>query len=197
MSRALRPRSSAPGEWRLVPTSRSFLMASAICYVAISTGCASTNTGRGALVGGAVGTGVGALIGEATGSPLAGAAIGAGVGALSGAAIGNDIDQQEARNQAQMQASYHQGAPWSGVSFEDVMTMSRARVDDSIIINQIRSHGVARPVQTADLIALQQNGVSSRVIKELQVAPVGGSPVVYQTSTYPPYPPGPPPVVIQ
>lgn len=203
MSVALKRQLFAPLDVRHFAGSRFIFLAWATCCTVISTGCASatsTNAGRGALFGGAVGTGVGALIGEATGNPLAGAALGAGVGALTGAAVGSSVDEQEARNQAQMQASYHQSVPGSGVTFEDVMTMSRAGVDDSIIINQVRSHGIARPLQTSDVIAMQQNRVSSRVIQALQAAPVGGSPVVYQTAGMPlpsGPPPGPPPVIIQ
>ncbi len=47
-----------------------------------------SRTGKGALIGGAVGADAGALVGSAYGAPIEGAVVGAGAGALGGAAIG-------------------------------------------------------------------------------------------------------------
>jgi hypothetical protein len=68
--------------------------------------------------------------------------------------------------------------------------MSRAGVSDALIINHIRAHGAARPLQPGDLIRLQQDGVSPAVAQTLQTAPVlaAAAPV--------PFGPGPAPVVV-
>jgi hypothetical protein len=68
--------------------------------------------------------------------------------------------------------------------------MTQAGVDDELIVNHVRAHGVAAPLQTGDIIFLQQQGVSTRVIKAMQEPPrVATRPVVVQEAA-------PPPVVI-
>src|SRR3954451_4053243 len=60
-------------------------------------GC-STNTGTGALVGGALGAGTGAIIGHNShGRTAEGALIGGAVGAVAGGVIGNAQDQAQAQ----------------------------------------------------------------------------------------------------
>ncbi|MGA2619046.1 MAG: glycine zipper domain-containing protein [Thermoguttaceae bacterium] len=134
------------------------------------SGCA-TNTGTGALVGGATGAGVGALVGSATGHAGAGAAIGAGVGALTGAAIGNSVDEQERRNRALIEARLGRSVAAGQVTKEDVISMTQYRVDEALIINHIRAHGMVAPLTAADIIMLQQSGVSARVIAVMQETP--------------------------
>ncbi len=125
------------------------------------SGCA-TNTGTGAVVGGATGAGVGALVGSATGHAGAGAAIGAGVGALTGAVVGNSVDEQQRRDRAIAAAAA------SRITKEEVVSMTQNRVDESLIINQVRSRGMIAPLTTNDIIWLQQNAVSPRVIASMQ-----------------------------
>jgi len=146
---------------------------------------------RGAVAGGVGGAGLGALVGSASGHPGVGAAVGAGVGALTGGLIGSGLDDVNARNQAQIAAAT---ASNGGVSVNDVLTMSRSGVDEELIVNQIHARGVVKPVDSNDLIALQQGCVSKRVVATLQsspvsrpavVAPVVPGPVYY----YPPPPP--------
>lgn len=133
------------------------------------SGCAN-NTGTGALVGGATGAGLGALVGSATGHAGAGAAIGAGVGALTGGAIGNSVDEEEKRNRALIEARL--GRPVAGqVTKEEVLSMTQARVDESLIINHVRAHGMVVPLNSGDIIMLQQSGVSPRVIAAMQQPP--------------------------
>jgi hypothetical protein len=133
------------------------------------SGCA-TNTGTGALVGGATGAGVGALVGSATGHAGAGAAIGAGVGALAGGAIGNSADEQEKRNRELIEARI--GHPVAGaVTKEEVISMTQAHVDEALIINHVHAHGMAIPLTATDIITLQQNTVSPRVIVAMQETP--------------------------
>ncbi len=151
------------------------------------SGCA-TNTGTGAVVGGATGAGVGALVGSATGHAGAGAAIGAGVGALTGAVVGNSVDEQEKRNRALIEAQI--GRSMAGrVTKEDVIAMTQNRIDENVIINHIRAHGMAYPLSTNDIIMLQQQyGVSPRVIQTMQEVPPPPAVIVEQAP--------PPPVVV-
>jgi hypothetical protein len=121
------------------------------------------------VVGGLTGAGVGALIGHATGHTGAGAAIGAGVGALSGAAVGSSMDNMEARNRAEIQARL--GREIAGrVTIDDVLAMTRSGVTEEVIINHVQRHGMIAPLQTGDLIFLQQQGISPRVVEAMQIA---------------------------
>ena len=131
------------------------------------SGCA-TNTGTGAVVGGATGAGVGALVGSATGHAGAGAAIGAGVGALTGAVVGNSVDEQEKRNRALIEAQYGRPIAAGRVTKEEVVGMTQYHVDEALIINHVRTHGMATPLSSNDIIWLQQNAVSAHVIATMQ-----------------------------
>jgi hypothetical protein len=152
-------------------------------------GCASPyRSDQGALFGGVTGAGVGALVGNAVGHPLAGAALGAGVGAVSGAAVGSNLDQIEANNRAEIAARLGQPPGPGAVTRDDVIAMSRAGVSEEVVVNHVRIHGVAAPLQAPDLIILQQNGVSPRVVATMQnPQPYPAQPVVVQAP--------PPPVV--
>lgn len=153
-------------------------------------GCASPyHADRGALFGGLTGAGVGALVGNAVGNTGAGAAIGAGVGALSGAAVGGALDDMEARNRAEIEARLGRPMAAGSVTIDDVIAMSHAGVPEEVMVSHIRNHGVARPLQTADLIHLQSNRVPPRVIQTMQEPPVQAAPVVVHQ-------PAPPPVVV-
>ena len=138
-----------------------------------ATGCTSPyHSDQGALFGGLLGAGTGAVVGHALGSTGTGAAIGAGVGALSGAAIGNGMDETEARNRAMIEQRLGRQIAAGAVSVQDVVAMVHARVDEEIIVNHIRTHGVGTSLQAADLIYLQQQGVSPRVIETMQATPL-------------------------
>jgi len=125
------------------------------------SGCA-TNAGTGAVVGGATGAGVGALVGSATGHAGAGAAIGAGVGAVTGAVVGSSVDEQQRRDRAIAAANAGR------VTKEDVVGMTLNHVDEALIVNQIRARGMLTPLTSNDIIWLQQNGVTPRVIATMQ-----------------------------
>jgi hypothetical protein len=56
-----------------------------------------SRTGKGALIGGALGADAGALVGSAYGAPIKGAVVGAGAGALGGAAIGESLEKRDHR----------------------------------------------------------------------------------------------------
>lgn len=151
------------------------------CASLFAAGCA-THTGSGALFGGVAGTGVGALVGQALGNPAAGAVVGAGLGAVSGAAVGSALDDMEARNRAEIDARLPRPLPPGAVTIGDVVAMTRAGVDDALIVNHIRANGSAVRLQTNDLIALQHSGVSPIVIQALQTAPPPQGPTVVQAS---------------
>lgn len=154
-----------------------------------ASGCQSPyHADRGALFGGLTGAGVGALVGHATGNTGAGAAIGAGVGALTGAAVGSGMDEIEARNRAEIEARMGRPVAAGAVSMEDVIAMTQAGVNEEVIATHVRNNGVARPLQTTDLIALQNSHVSARVIRAMQEPPPQ-QPVVVQGA--------PPPVIVQ
>jgi hypothetical protein len=157
-------------------------------------GCASPfYTDRGALVGGVGGAGVGAAVGEAVGHPGVGALVGAGVGTVTGAAIGNSMDQQQARNQAMIASQMGRPIPPGAVTINDVLAMSRSQLDEDVIVNHIRSNGVAQPLAAGDLIVLTQQGVSKRIIEAMQASPpYPGGPNVVRV----PGPPGPPAVLV-
>jgi hypothetical protein len=175
------------------------LRAALAAVALVGAGCTSPYyTDRGALVGGVTGTGVGALVGEAVGHPGVGALVGAGVGTLTGAAVGNSLDNIEARNRAQIAATLGRQVPPGNVALPDVIAMTQAGVNEELIVNHIRTNGIARPLQSGDLIALQSAGVSPRVIAALQAAPQPGAPgppalapmpPPYAVPAYYPYPP--------
>lgn len=156
-------------------------------------GCASPyHADRGALFGGLTGAGVGALVGNAVGHTGAGAAIGAGVGALTGAAVGSGMDEMEARNRAMIEAQMGRQVAAGAVTIQDVVAMTQAGVNEELIINHIRAHGINRPLQTGDLISLQQQGVSTRVIQAMQEPPVQRPPNTVIVRE-----PAPPPVIVE
>ncbi|MGL5684090.1 MAG: OmpA family protein [Marinifilaceae bacterium] len=70
-----------------------------LCGSILMSGCAMSNTGKGAIIGGgsgaAVGAGIGAIFGGGKGAAI-GAAVGAGVGTGAGVLIGRKMDKQRA-----------------------------------------------------------------------------------------------------
>jgi Glycine zipper len=163
---------------------------SVLLLLPLAAGCASPyRADQGALYGGLGGAGIGAIVGEAVDEPLAGAAIGAAVGTLSGAAVGASLDDIEARNRAEIAARLGRPVPAGAVTTTDVIAMTQAGVNEQIIVNHIRAHGIAAPPGTNDLITLQSNGVSPAVIQAMQSTP---APAVVVAPG-----PVPPPVVIE
>ena len=144
------------------------------------------------MLGGVFGAGTGALIGAATGHAAAGAAIGAGAGALAGAAIGHSQDETDKRNRELIAQQLGRQVSPGAVTPNDVIAMTRAGVNEELILNHIRAHGMAAPLQPQDLIALQQQGISSRVIATMQACP----PQVPQPQAVIVGQPAPPPVVV-
>lgn len=132
----------------------------------LACGCSNlSHTENGALAGGGIGAATGALIGKATGHTGGGALIGAGVGALTGGLVGNSIEQSERKAVATAQAQSQLGQA-------DVIQMAQSHVSDDVIINQIRSRSTVFNLSGQDIIMLKQNGVSDRVIAEMQATAV-------------------------
>jgi hypothetical protein len=155
--------------------------------LAAALGCSSPyRSEQGAVVGGLTGAGLGALVGNAVGNTGAGAAIGAGVGALSGAAVGGSLDEIEAQNRAEIEARLGRPAPTGAVSIDDVIAMTRSGVPEDVIITHVRNHGMVAPLRAGDLIMLQQQGVSPRVVQTMQAPPAAVAPAY----------PGPPGVIV-
>lgn len=165
------------------------LVIAGLLTVSSTVGCQSPyRADQGALLGGLLGAGTGALIGDATGgNALPGAAIGAGLGAIAGGVTGGALDEIEAQNRAMIEQQLGRQVAAGVVRIDDVVAMTQAGVDDELIVNHVRAHGVASPLQTGDLIFLQQQGVSTRVIKAMQEPPPA-RPVVVREA--------PPPVVV-
>lgn len=182
-----------PASWRL---------ALAAALLAACAGCYSPYyADRGALFGGATGAGVGAIVGNAMGNTAAGALIGGGVGALTGAAVGQGMDDIEARNRAAIAAQMGRPVNPGAVTVDDVISMSRAGVNQDLIAGHVRANGVARPLTSQDLIVLQNSGVSVPVIQTMQTAPqaiaqqpIAGPVVMQPVYPYPVYYPPPPAV---
>ena len=157
----------------------------------MSTGCETTShTENDAVCGGIFGGLMGAIIGHAAHNTAAGAVIGAGAGACRcGDRLqpGSGRGSQPRHHRAQLGRRVAVGA----VTVPEVINMVQARVNDDLIINHIHSHGMAMPPSSADLIALQQNGVSPRVVQTMQtcIAPSQPPPAVIVEDP-------PPPVVV-
>ena len=152
--------------------------------LATHVGCKNPSyADQGAVVGGLGGAGVGALVGSATGHAGAGAAIGAVAGALGGALVGNGLDDVEAKNRAEIAAAMNRPVPAGAVGVVDVVNMTHAGVNEELIANHVRAHGTNVALQSQDLIYLQQQGVSPRVVQAMQ--DTGIRPVVYQAAPQP------------
>ena len=155
---------------------RWVICAGLLAVSASGVGCSHmSNTAQGAGAGGLIGAGAGGLIGAATGRPLQGAAVGGLLGAGVGGLVGNDIDMQEKRqNQrdlavAQARATQAEARP-AALGLTDIQRLAAQGLSDDVIVNQIRTTGSTFVVSAADIEWLKTNGVSDRVILEMQNA---------------------------
>jgi uncharacterized protein YcfJ len=180
------------------------LVVAAVTLAVVLTGCVSPydgspdRTGTGALTGGAIGAGSGALIGSASGHAGEGALIGAAAGLIAGGLIGHSMDQEEqTRLRAQAPQTYARVEQRQPLSVADVKALAQARINDDVIISQIRNSRTVYRLSSADIIDLHNSGVSDKVIDYMintagsgggaQVAPAPQPEVVYV-----PQPPPPP-----
>jgi outer membrane lipoprotein SlyB len=76
------------------------LCALTLVMAATLTGCNTTPTQDGAVLGGALGAGLGAIVGNQSGHAGEGALIGAGAGALTGALVGDRVDENRSKRYA-------------------------------------------------------------------------------------------------
>ena len=150
-----------------------------IC-VLIFTGCQSVgpNQNRGSLIGAGAGSLIGAAIGSTDGKALEGAGVGGAIGATIGALEGRQTDLENAAYQRTIQAHATQ--------IDQVIQMTKSGLSEDVIINQIRSTGIAATPTHEQLIFLKNNGVSDRVISAMQGA-----------GAAPRYVPVPPPAVVE
>lgn len=166
-----------------------------LAVVCTAAGCQSPYAAdRGAAFGAGAGAAAGAVIASAAGkNALAGAAIGAMGGAITGAVVGEAIDEQEARNRAAIEAQMGRRIRAGSVSMDDVVSMTKAGVADELVVNHIRANGMIAPPSANDLILLNQQGVSPRVVQAMQAPP----PQPAQQVTHVVHEPAPPPVVVE
>ncbi len=161
---------------RLLPVA---LLLAAIALTA-APARAQHDTQRGATLGGLAGAVAGGLIGNQKGKTGRGAAVGGALGAVTGGLLGNAADKdaelarQRAYQQQQLHAQQHAVQTQGAVSIQDVITMSRSGLGDSVIVNQIRTRGIQQTPQVSDIIAMHDQGVRENVISAMQEARVAG-----------------------
>jgi len=122
-------------------------------------GCES-KTGTGALAGGALGVGVGALAGGGTGALIGGAA-----GVLAGGLIGAALDNQDQRNlQKQSPQTYKRVDNGERLSVNDVINLSKAKIDDDKIIDLIQKTDSHYTLNNYQVDRIRDSGVSEKVV---------------------------------
>ena len=80
---------------------KKLIVCSMLLITLVASGCNTTPTQDGAVLGGALGAGAGAIIGNQSGHAGEGALIGAAAGALTGALVGDQVDERRQRNYPQ------------------------------------------------------------------------------------------------
>lgn len=155
-----------------------FIALTVISLAAPSHG--QTYTAEGATLGGVAGAIAGGIIGHQNDETPEGALIGGAVGAITGGLIGNAKDDRLRQQHLYRQGMYQQQQLINqraarAVSMSDVVSMTRSGLSDGLIINQVRSNGVQRQLQTHDIIALHQQGVSENVIVAMQQSSQGAT----------------------
>lgn len=129
----------------------TFVIFTAVALV----GCSSMgeNTKRGAVGAGVVGSVIGGVVGHQSGRGIEGAAIGAGVGAITGGIIGDSIDAKETA-----------ATTGEKMGISDVITLSKAGLGDSAIIQKIGDSGSVYNLSVEEIELLRKEGVSATVI---------------------------------
>ena len=119
-----------------------------------------SKAGTGALAGAGIGAVGGGLIGGGTGALIGGA-----VGATTGAVIGASLDASD-RSSLEKQSPRTLKKIDNGekLSPDDIKKMSRAGINDEVIISQIDATNSIFYLSSADIIDLKKSGVSQRVI---------------------------------
>ena len=139
------------------------------------------NTAEGTVLGGGFGAIAGALIGSSEGKSPEGALIGAATGAIAGNLLGRSkdrVDQQRANNGFAVAQQANQRVAATALSNYDLIQLTRAGIDDSVILNAIQTRGGNFDVSPNGLIALKQSGVSDQVLSAAQRYAVQGPTVI-------------------
>jgi hypothetical protein len=128
------------------------------------------DTASGTFLGGAMGAITGAVVGgrKHTGQN---ALIGAGVGAVAGNLLGRSKDAADERRTAQGAAAVgqmNQQAVAMAVTDSDLVQMTRAGINEDVIISTMRSRGTRIDLSPQSVIGLRQQGVSDRVVMAAQ-----------------------------
>lgn len=161
-------------------TKRTLLCVIAVLMWTATSSHAQSYRNQDAAVGGLAGAVIGGIIGHQNDETPEGALIGGAVGAIAGGLLGNNKDQQTQRHRYYHQQARHQNYRYQqqrvarAVTINDVVNMSRSGLADSVIVNQIRTNGVADHVGTHQIISMHNNGVSEHVITAMQEAPRAG-----------------------
>jgi len=90
------------------PAMNKIVLSALLLVAVIVSGCNTTPTQDGAIVGGAMGAGLGAIVGHQSGRQGEGALIGAGVGAITGAIVGDQVDESRKRTYPQNRQTHPQ-----------------------------------------------------------------------------------------
>jgi outer membrane protein OmpA-like peptidoglycan-associated protein len=121
-----------------------------LVLVIVISGCKTTRTQRGAMIGAGAGAAVGAIIGKTAGNTGVGAVVGATVGGVAGAIIGKKMDKQaqEIKNEIpNAEVIHEEGSDGIIVNFEskvlfgfdksDLSEASKSTINDlAVILNK-------------------------------------------------------------
>jgi hypothetical protein len=135
-------------------------------------GCASSpnRAVEGSVIGGILGAGAGAIIGnqghDRDQGRTQGALIGGAIGALGGALAGSQVQKQPA--QQQQVAAGQQAMNPNQMSISQVVDLTKQGVNEDVIVDRIRLTNSKYRLSQADVEYLQQNGVSHKVLLEMQ-----------------------------
>lgn len=135
-------------------------------------GCASSpnRAAEGSVIGGILGAGAGAIIGnqghDRDQDRTRGALIGGAIGAIGGALAGSQIQKQPAQQQGAPPAK--QAVNPNQVSVAQILDMTRQGVHEDVIIDRIRLTNSKYNLSAADVDYLKSNGVSQKVLMEMQ-----------------------------
>ena len=125
----------------------------------IGSGC-QTKAQTGALTGAALGIGTGALIGGGEGALIGGA-----VGAIGGGLIGASLDEQDRQNlRRENSRTYRRVENGEQLSVNDIISLHKAGISDSKIIDLIDKTGSQYELNTYSIDRLKKAGVSDTVI---------------------------------
>ncbi|MCH8923195.1 MAG: hypothetical protein IIA67_08630 [Planctomycetes bacterium] len=149
---------------------RTLLTLAALTSIGLG-GCATQRQTDGTVLGGAAGAGLGAIVGHQLGNTGAGAVVGGLVGAITGNAIGSSLDEIEASNRAEIEARLGRPPKPGAVSVSDVVELSKSGVPSATIIRHIQVRGTTGPMETGDLLVMNDAGVDDAVQRAMMTPP--------------------------